>query len=94
MDLNLRLLLSISAMVSAQPEPIPSPTVESGLQPTSLRIRQKFKKYKQKVTTKEGWLGNYNYAWYGYSPSLVTTYRESCTHSQAVHTLTSVFVPQ
>jgi uric acid-xanthine permease len=56
-------------MVSAQPEPVPSPTFESGHQSTSQKaLRQKLEKYKQKVTTKDGWLGDYDYAWYGYSP--------------------------
>ncbi|KAF8721811.1 hypothetical protein AX14_010182 [Amanita brunnescens Koide BX004] len=51
-------------MVSAQPEPVPSPTFESGHQSTSQKaLRQKLEKYKQKVTTKDGWLGDYDYAW-------------------------------
>ena len=76
----------IRAMVSAQPEPIPSPKVESGhqLESTSPRtspIRQTLKKYKQKVTTKEGWLGDYNYAWYGSIQSFST----SSIHSSKIN---------
>jgi hypothetical protein len=106
-DLNLELVpwhgvcssVLIRAMVSAQPEPIPSPKVESGhqLESTSLRtpLRQKLKKYKQKVTTKEGWLGDYNYAWYGSIQSFFSyPLIQNKQHIQVVHTLTSVFVPQ
>ncbi|KAF8338485.1 xanthine/uracil permease [Amanita rubescens] len=62
------------AMTSAQPEPTPSPTVEPHL-PVSRTFRGKLDNYKRKITTKEGWLGDYDYAWLC-TPSLPCLYRK------------------
>ncbi|KAF8345661.1 xanthine/uracil permease [Amanita rubescens] len=62
------------AMTTAQPEPTPSPTVEPHL-PVSRTFRGKLDNYKRKITTKEGWLGDYDYAWLC-TPSLPCLYRK------------------
>lgn len=50
-------------MVKEQPEPIstPSPHPEAGARISSLRTQ--VSKVRQKVTTRHGWFGDYNYAW-------------------------------
>jgi len=55
-----------SDVVKGQPGPIPAPsphTAAAAPAPSSLSIRDRFASYKQKATTRHGWLGNYDYAW-------------------------------
>ncbi|KAF8628733.1 hypothetical protein AX15_003747 [Amanita polypyramis BW_CC] len=50
---------------SVQPGPVPSPNVVE-YQPareTTGKFRRKAKAYAKKITTREGWLGDYDYAW-------------------------------
>ncbi|KAM6490396.1 xanthine/uracil permease [Amanita muscaria] len=52
---------------SVQPEAIPPPTIPAPSSPKSYTfwdvLRRKTSAYKKKITTKEGWLGDYDYGW-------------------------------
>ncbi|KIL60951.1 hypothetical protein M378DRAFT_167457 [Amanita muscaria Koide BX008] len=52
---------------SVQPEAIPPPTIPAPSSPKAYTfgdtLRRKTSAYKKKITTKEGWLGDYDYGW-------------------------------
>ena len=48
------------SIVKEQPAHVPSPAVERG---RAGRLRTRVSHLQQKLTTKEGWFGDYNYAW-------------------------------
>lgn len=50
--------------MATQPEAIPPPTIPAPLSYTfGDTLRRKTSAYKKKLTTREGWLGNYDYGW-------------------------------
>lgn len=49
--------MSTGSIIKEQPEPVPSP------QPDKSYLRSQTDKIRTKLTTKEGWLGDYNYGW-------------------------------
>ncbi|KAH9850707.1 xanthine/uracil permease [Lenzites betulinus] len=60
--------MSIRSVTTEQPEKIPPPSLEhlsTTPQPTKRRwaVGDRFKHIQQKVTTRHGWIGDYDYAW-------------------------------
>ena len=56
-------------VIKDQPTPIPEPTspaaaVRSGILANQRAIRTEASRIKRKFTTRQGWLGDYDYAWY------------------------------
>lgn len=52
------------SITKEQPQPTPPPSA-GGIAPPSRkeRLREKALRYKEKLTTREGWLGDYDYFW-------------------------------
>ena len=52
------------SITKEQPQPTPPPSA-GGITPPSRkeRLREKALRYKEKLPTREGWLGDYDYAW-------------------------------
>jgi len=48
------------ASVDTQPQPIAGPSVPSS---RLSGVKEAFGNIKRKVTTKQGWIGDYDYAW-------------------------------
>lgn len=48
------------SMIKEQPESVPSPSVHVG---RTAQLRARVNGLKHKFTTRDGWLGDYNYAW-------------------------------
>ncbi|PSS08841.1 hypothetical protein PHLCEN_2v3456 [Hermanssonia centrifuga] len=57
--------MSDHSIIKEQPGPVPSPSVNGGdySTPGPLTLRTRARHVVRKLTTKEGWLGDYDYAW-------------------------------
>ncbi|KAL5487497.1 hypothetical protein ACEPAI_5605 [Sanghuangporus weigelae] len=55
--------MSEHSITKEQPQPTPPPSTGARGAPRSSRLREKALRYKEKFTTREGWLGDYDYAW-------------------------------
>ncbi|KAL5529884.1 hypothetical protein ACEPAF_6141 [Sanghuangporus sanghuang] len=55
--------MSDHSITKEQPQPTPPPSTGAPGAPRSSRLREKALRYKEKFTTKEGWLGDYDYVW-------------------------------